>query len=172
MGVKSEISPSKIVDTKFKAHGILKDPYYIYKIITPYNYNQIINRKLFEDIKYPEGYFYEDVGTLYKIIDKCKRAYIHDKSYYTHSYTENSILTAKSFKNFIDKVIMYYNFLLFIRDKIDVNDLAFQLTNLTGSISKVLKYNNEYKNLLLNLYEISKDPFKFRKHGVIKELTF
>ena len=76
MGVKSEIRPGKIIDTKFKAHGMLKDPYYIYKIITPYNYTQIINRKLFEDIKYPEGYFYEDVGTLYKIINKCKRAYI------------------------------------------------------------------------------------------------
>lgn len=166
MGIKVKSEKGKLSDFHFKTKGVLKNPYFIYKIMTPYNYNQIIKRTLFENIKYPGGHNYEDIDTLYKIIDKCKKAYIHDKSYYHYCHNETSITRSVSETDCLDKIRAYFHFLFFIKDRVPIEDLKFQLVNLYQSVNYYIhKFDVKTESFLL-LRNLAKNAESFKKNSI------
>lgn len=61
-------------------------------------WNKLYSRKLFQIVSYPEGYFYEDIGTTYKTALLADTIYYLDSVLYYHCYREGSITTLKTEK--------------------------------------------------------------------------
>lgn len=59
---------------------------------------KIYNKELFKDIKFPKGKVFEDVGTTYKLILKCKNIACSNKKIYNYLIRKGSI-TTEEFKN-------------------------------------------------------------------------
>ena len=64
----------------------------------PSAWNMLYSKKLFNTVSYPEGYYYEDVGTTYKAILLAGNIYFLDKVLYYHCNREGSITTLKTEK--------------------------------------------------------------------------
>ena len=65
--------------------------------------NKLYNKKLFKTILYPEGSFYEDWGTTYKIVWQADQIFYLDRVLYYYSFRKNSITTLKTEKILEDK---------------------------------------------------------------------
>lgn len=70
-------------------------------------WNKLYSKKLFKTVSYPEGYFYEDVGTTYKVFLLADTIFFLDKVLYYHCYREGSITTLKTEKALRDWIEMY-----------------------------------------------------------------
>ena len=70
-------------------------------------WNKLYCRKLFYTVSYPEGYFYEDVGTTYKTVLLADTIYYLDNVLYFHCYHEGSITTLKTKKALQDYFEMH-----------------------------------------------------------------
>lgn len=68
-------------------------------ITASFLWNKIFSRKIFDDIFFPEGVLYEDIKTLYKIIDKAEKiAYVPTYLYF-YEQRENSIVHTGELNN-------------------------------------------------------------------------
>ncbi|MFF3023903.1 glycosyltransferase family 2 protein [Gottfriedia sp. NPDC057948] len=82
--------------------------------VQPSAWNKIYRTELFNDIKYPVGKIYEDVGTTYKLISKIKKyKYLDSALIYYRKGRKNSILTTISPKindiySVLDDTYKYY----------------------------------------------------------------
>lgn len=56
-----------------------------------YAWNKLYRRELFQTIRYPEGFVWEDVGTTYKLFLKAKKIYLLNKSYYFYFQRSTNI---------------------------------------------------------------------------------
>ena len=75
-------------------------------------WNKLYSRKLFHTTLYPEGYFYEDIGTTYKTVLLADTIYYLDDVLYFHCYREGSITTLKTKKalrNWIEMHLQQYH---------------------------------------------------------------
>ena len=54
-------------------------------------WNKAYKRELFDDIRYPEGMVFEDVGTTYKIFDKANTIYITSNITYNYEIRNGSL---------------------------------------------------------------------------------
>lgn len=70
-------------------------------------WNKFYHKKLFKNISYPFGCFYEDVGTSYKLIKQATCIYYLDKKLYYYSQRAGSISTLKTKKAICDRTKMY-----------------------------------------------------------------
>lgn len=70
-------------------------------------WNKLYSRKIFNTVSYPEGYYYEDVGTTYKTILQAGSIYLLDKVLYFHCYYDGSITTLKTEKALRDWIQMF-----------------------------------------------------------------
>ena len=70
-------------------------------------WNKLYSRKLFHTISYPEGYYYEDIGTTYKTVLLADTIYYLDDVLYYHCYREGSITALKTEKSLSDYFVMY-----------------------------------------------------------------
>ena len=62
-------------------------------------WNKLYRRKLFENVRFPEGMVYEDVATTHRLLHNASRiALLHDHLYY-YVFRENSISHVRSLKN-------------------------------------------------------------------------
>lgn len=69
-------------------------------------WSKLYRKTLLDSISYPEGYYYEDVGTTYKAIWKAQKIYCLDKVLYYQRYREGSITTLRNEKAFRDWFVM------------------------------------------------------------------
>ena len=69
-------------------------------------WNKLYSKKLFHAVSYPEGYFYEDIGTTYKTALLADNIYFLDNVLYYHCYHEGSITTLKTEKALRDRIEM------------------------------------------------------------------
>lgn len=95
-------------------------------------WNKLYSRKLFQTISYPEGYYYEDVGTTYKTVLLADTIYYLDTVLYYHCSREGSITTLKTNKAFSDYIEM---FMQLYRDLSDWDYPADKLELLLNNIS-------------------------------------
>lgn len=63
-----------------------------------YTWNKLYRKELFNGVTFPPGYYFEDIGTIYKTICKTPNIYYLDKSLYFYRYRTESISTLKGKK--------------------------------------------------------------------------
>lgn len=65
-------------------------------------WNKLYKKDLFDNISYPEGYYFEDIGTTYKTILLATNVFFLNKILYYYCYHDNSITVLKSEKHLRD----------------------------------------------------------------------
>ena len=70
-------------------------------------WNKLYRKDLFNGIIFPAGYYYEDLGTIYKTVLHASRIYYLDKILYNRCYRSGSISTLKTNKSLQDKSKMF-----------------------------------------------------------------
>lgn len=82
--------------------------------IDNYAWNKVYRRRVFDGIEYPKGMLWEDIGTTYRVFDKCEYIYISNRVTYNYLVRNSSITATHSFKADIDIFIQrkqQYDFL-------------------------------------------------------------
>lgn len=83
--------------------------------ITSHLWNKLYKSELFDGIKFPENKIYEDVGTIYLVIEKANKI-IHNKSvlyaYYQRPTSLCNTISENRISNYIEMVNNRYNYLL------------------------------------------------------------
>lgn len=101
-------------------------------------WNKISHRSLFDEVRFPEGYLYEDNAVVYKIFDKAKMIYISDKPLYNYFRRLGSTTWSPVSARIVnDKFDIWNERLSFIRQNYPsiVADQLLQLT--THSINSI-----------------------------------
>ena len=116
------------------------------QMMTEIMYNRICNsacvslysKKLFDYVKFPEGYFFEDHATYWKFINLCQKCVHIDKAYYTYYQRTGSICHTLNPEKFYHFFLADYGRLQFIttssifssKDRKDlINRHVFDCTN-------------------------------------------
>ena len=66
-------------------------------------WNKLYRKDLFDNVSFPDGFLYEDEGTIYKLIMKASCIYYLDKVLYYHYYRPGSITTLNNQKVLDDR---------------------------------------------------------------------
>lgn len=64
----------------------------------PQAWNKLYKRDLFHNISYPEGYYFEDIGTTHKVVWEASNIYFKEEILYFKCYRDSSITTLKTEK--------------------------------------------------------------------------
>ena len=90
-------------------------------------WNKLYRKRLFNDISYPPGFLYEDIGTTYKLILKADSIYYLDRILYYNYRREGSLTTLRNEKALYDWFTMikqFYYDMMFLgaypADKLDL----------------------------------------------------
>lgn len=84
--IEKHCRKSRVISKEEALKGTLIDGY-----INSLAWNKAYKRELFDDIRYPEGMVFEDVGTTYKIFDKANTIYISSNITYNYELRNGSI---------------------------------------------------------------------------------
>lgn len=84
--IKKHCKKSRVISKEEALKGTLIDGY-----INSLAWNKAYKRELFDNIKYPEGMVFEDVGTTYKIFDKANTIYITSNITYNYEIRNGSL---------------------------------------------------------------------------------
>lgn len=84
--IEKHCRKSRVISKEEALKGTLIDGY-----INSLAWNKAYKRELFDNIKYPEGMVFEDVGTTYKIFDKANTIYISSNITYNYELRDGSI---------------------------------------------------------------------------------
>ncbi|MFV0530344.1 MAG: glycosyltransferase family 2 protein [Flavobacteriales bacterium] len=80
-----------------------------------YPVNKIYKKELFQEVRFPSGVFYEDVGTNPLVFHQCKKIGINRNSYYHYLINREGSVTSstnkKKMEDFYKNLIIYKNFL-------------------------------------------------------------
>lgn len=95
-------------------------------------WGRVYRATLFDDIRYPEGKYYEDFAIIYPLLKKCRRVVRVDRALYGYRQRENSIL---------DK---------FSPKRADVVNIGEELERLTAASDK--QYLDAVRSRLLSAY--------------------
>lgn len=102
-------------------------------------WNKLYKKELFNDIRYPEGKYYEDSGTTYKLFDLCTNiAFGGTPQYFYRVGRKGQITDTKNYAKFLDKIFF-----------LDEMDKYFENNN-SGARDAFEVY---YINSLLTMYE-------------------
>ena len=121
-------------------------------------WGKIYKKNLLEKVHFPEGRVFEDLGTLYKIFNECKKVGWLDYQFYHYIKRENSI-TQRSFrvkpkydslylnheKIFFAKQHGYHDELHYIHGEIIKNAISL-LTVFYSNTDMIAEYEQEYKD--------------------------
>ncbi len=129
--------------------------------IQSYAWNKLYKKSLFNNIKYPVGKTYEDIGTTFYILENCNKVAVTGKPLYNYVKRKNSIvnvISEKTIIDYIELVIKRYKY---------INENYSELEN----------YNNKYLLKILKtaymdiskLVTISLDLQE--KYNELRELT-
>lgn len=132
--------------------------------------------ELFDGIQFPEGKVYEDVATLYKLVDRAKKiAYTDQKLYFYRVAREGAITSNFTKKKLQDSLEAYYAQYSFLKEKYkDVKDyicLAY-VKSYTSAMEKMMingyhdMYDQEY---VLNRYGDFKEAFDNTSEQVLMD---
>ena len=80
-------------------------------------WNKLYRRGLFDSIRYPEGFIYEDVGTTPKTIYAAKRVVKYNKNLYNFYFSPDSITRSEYSLKSLDSIAMRHLIMNFFNDK-------------------------------------------------------
>lgn len=79
---------------------------YVFSGIGSFAWNKLYKAELFDDICFPEGRSYEDIGIIHLIIDKAQKIYCLKIPLYYYFYRDNSIANKENKRSLADNVRM------------------------------------------------------------------
>jgi len=104
-------------------------------------WNKIYKRKLWNDIRFPEGRVFEDTNTTYQIIDLCESVFILNRTLYLHRIHSGSITGTYSWDNLNDRLFARSHFNTFIEDNIpEVFSQEQAKARKQGNITVMIEY--------------------------------
>lgn len=140
------------------------------KNIQCFSCNKIFKRELFDDIKYEEGVYYEDIYTVFRLALKCNRGkHINEPLYFYRQRQNNitnniSIKHIRDFNSAVEKINKYYikvsNYNKELLQSFNVNyfftSIDLYIKNKNFKLKEINKnYNKEYCNYtLLNVQDL------------------
>lgn len=98
-------------------------------------WNKVFKKKLFENIKFPEGKNYEDLAIMYKLYDSAQNFFISKDKLYGYRQRASSITNTKNIKNIKDAAMARYKMLSFLKDKYPINVKKLHKETLISIIS-------------------------------------
>lgn len=140
------------------------------KNIQSYAWNKLYKKELFDEIKYPIGKKYEDIGTTFYVFEKCNKIVVTSKPEYYYLKRSDSLVnnvTESTVLDYTDIIIQRY---LYTQKNIEelrkYNNYYLAKTLITahndiellGSISE--KMQEKYKELYNLVYNIMKNNIK------------
>lgn len=137
---------------------------------------KMFKKELFDNIYFPEGKAYEDVATLYKVIDKAKKiVYKNEKLYYYLVGREGSTTSTFSEKKIKDSMEAYYSQYKFLIQKYDtIKNFIYTeyIKSYTSALEKMCL--NKYLNLfnsedVLQKYTEFKNAMNFVDKEFLKD---
>ncbi len=81
-------------------------------------WNKVYKSSLWTDIRYPDGYVYEDLDTTYQLLNNCKTVFVLDKPLYFKRIREGSITDTWTKKNISDWLLAHFHYESFIYENI------------------------------------------------------
>lgn len=105
-------------------------------------WNKLFSRRLFDDVSFPTGMWYEDVGTTYKLIHRAKNIYYIDKPLYVYYQRPLSTTQTKNRKKEEDR---YANGYKRIKDFEKWNDYCMDFVDwlkIRGGIRYLVKFGS------------------------------
>ena len=112
--------------------GILLD-----RNIQSYAWNKLYKKELFDEIKYPIGKKYEDIGTTFYLLEKCNKVVVTGKSEYYYINRQDSIVnnvTESTITDYIELIMQRYDYI-------------------EENIKELSSYNKDYLKRILKIAE-------------------
>lgn len=84
------------------------------KNIQSYAWNKLYKKELFDEIKYPIGKKYEDIGTTFYLLEKCNKVVVTGKSEYYYINRQDSIVnnvTESTITDYIEVIMQRYDYI-------------------------------------------------------------
>lgn len=134
--------------------------------IKSHAWDKIYNRKLFDDIKFPEGKNYEDIFIMHKIFEKCDKIAISKQPKYHYFIRDNSIARNYKIKNIMDYFEAEFERKKFLEDNRYSDLLKIQNTKL---MELLLSY---YPKIYSDKSEKTRNLNKFHEYKKIIEKDF
>ena len=141
----------------------------------------LFKKSLFDNIRFPEGKFYEDIGTTYKLYSNAEGLCCTNYDGYLYFIRNNSISMQHSEKKLLDGIDFLFKKYTYIRIKypnmksnlisinLDVIDFTFRLVknNIVSNDSKIVK------DIILKLININGNKFKlFNNLGLKSKIKY
>ena len=105
-GIYGEIEKEEIFDDIIMGRSFVRD----------YSWNKFYSRKLFDDIRFPVGRLYEDVGTTYKLLHRAKKVWMVETVLYNYVSRDGSIIRSPFLLNHIeDRIFLLKDRLEFLK---------------------------------------------------------
>ena len=82
--------------------------------IQSYAWNKLYKKELFDEIKYPVGKKYEDIGTTFYLLEKCNKVVVTGKSEYYYINRQDSIVnnvTESTITDYIELIMQRYDYI-------------------------------------------------------------
>ncbi len=137
--------------------------------IQSYAWNKLYKRELFENVKYPVGKKYEDIGTTFYLFEKSNRIQYIGKPEYNYLNREDSIVfnyNEQTIIDYIDIIIERYKYVEKKYDalkKYNFYYLAKTLITAFNDANSLININNQLILKIEELYNLVKKEFE--KYG-------
>lgn len=151
----------------FTNQEALEDNFY-QKHILNNAWGKVYKRKLFEEIRYPVGRLYEDLGTTYKLISKSKKIVWGMSEKYFYLQRDNSIMTRKFSINNMDRILMSEELLEFTKQNFPEIEKAAISRNFVSNM-QVLRELPLEENLFENEYKLIENNIRKFRAIVLKD---
>ena len=143
------------------------------KQIQSYAWNKLYKSELFDNVKYPVGKKYEDIGTTFYILEKCNKVVVTDLPKYYYLNRIDSIVNNLSEQTVIDYVDLINERYDYIENKYselrryNIYYLARTLITAYADLQKLKKPGKEIIEKLDNLYNKTKKAINEYEKEVI-----
>lgn len=140
--------------------------------------NKLYRKELFDDIKYPLGYFYEDRATTYKLFYKSHRIAFVNESLFYYLQRENSITRVLNEKKLSDPLKILKEVKLFLESKNLFNDykkkyIQTYLLAVINSCVMIANYSDSFEDDLDSyLSSLDKQFFSLKTIHFLGEYEF
>lgn len=105
-GISGEIDKVEILNGIISGRSFLRD----------YSWNKFCYRKLFDDVRFPVGRLYEDIGTTYKLLHHAKKVWMVETVLYNYVSRDGSIVGSPLLPNHVeDRIFLFKERLEFLK---------------------------------------------------------
>lgn len=146
------------------------------KNIQSYAWNKLYKRDLFNNIKYPIGKKYEDIGTTFYLLEKCNKIVVSGKPEYYYLNRNDSIvnnISESTVMDYIDIIVQRYDYIdnkYYELDKYNKYYLAKTLITAYTDIHHLGSVGPECNKKVENLYNKVKEIMKKYENEIIDVL--